>query len=123
MEVILKKSKITNSILKQSLRSTHIDFKLGEILGWCLYKNIKYIVCYRPDTNGLSIFHLFKEIESGTSVSPNKNNSDTFWVKVKLHGNYIPITYTCKDELERDELFLLLETTKQNAKIKGQFFI
>ena len=41
MEVILKKTKITNSILKQTLRSTEIDLKIGEILGWCIYDKKK----------------------------------------------------------------------------------
>lgn len=126
MEVILKKSKITSSILKQTLRSTEIDLKVGEILGWCLFNKRKYIVCYRRDIKGLSIYPLFKEIEFGKSFSPDNQSENvvvTWWVKVKLGGIYVPISYTTKDENEKDEFVKLLKTVKHNAESYGQFFL
>jgi len=46
MEIILKRSKITNSILKQSLRSTEIDLNVGEILGgvYLIKQSILFVI-------------------------------------------------------------------------------
>jgi len=56
MEVLLKKTKITLSILKQALKSNEFDLEMGEVLGWCIAFREKYIVIYRHDTNELSMF-------------------------------------------------------------------
>lgn len=122
MEVTLKKTKITNSILKQALRSTEIDFKVGEILGWCICGQIKYIVCYRTDIKSLSIFPMFKDL---TTEQRHKsiNGFDNFAVNVSLGGNYKPLTYVQKTKEENDEFVKLLKKVKHNAEIKGQFFI
>lgn len=53
MDVILKKTKITKSIVSQSLRgnnSLFIDKKNYEILGWCVHK-YRYILLYSNETN------------------------------------------------------------------------
>jgi len=126
MEVILKKTKITSSVFKQTLRSTETDLNIGEILGWCLYKNSKYIVCYRSDIKGLSYYPLFKEIEFGKSYAPNEqyvNIEIGYWVKVKLGGNYIPLNYSTKSEDEKNKFIETLTNAKHNAEIKGQFFL
>lgn len=126
MEIVLKKSKITPSILKQTLRSTEIDLNVGEVLGWCLYGKAKYIVCYRSDTKGLSIYPMFKEIEFGKSYAPDDKYSNVeigYWVKVKLGGNFIPLTYTTKDEKEKNKFIECLNKAKHNAESRGQFFI
>lgn len=127
MEVLLKKTKITNSILKQTLRSTSVDFKKGDILGWCLYgKYGKYIVCYRSDINTLSMYPMFKDIEVGESYAPTEGYTNTkvgYWIKVKLGGNYIPITYTESTKEAKDDFVDTLKKAKHLAEIKGQFYI
>ncbi|EMY3479070.1 hypothetical protein [Flavobacterium psychrophilum] len=122
MEVILKKTKITNSILKQALRSTEIDFKVGELLGWCIYDKMKYIVCYRTDIKSLSIFPMFKDL---TTEQRHKsiNGNDNFAVNVSLGRNYTPMTYVSKNKEDNDEFVELLKKVKHNAEIKGQFFV
>ncbi len=127
MEVVLKKTKITASILKQTLRSTEIDLKVGEILGWCIFgKSGKYIVCYRSDVKGLSIFPMFQDIEFGKSYSTDNQYENVeigYWVKVKLGGNYLPLNYTTNDEKEKDEFVSLLKKVKHNAQCRGQLFL
>lgn len=118
MEVILKKSKITNSILKQALRSTEIDLKVGEILGWCIYDKIKYIVCYRSDINSLSIYPMFKDL----ITEEWRYESGKYAVIVSLGGGVSPLTYVSKIKEESEEFVELLKTVKHNAEIKGQFF-
>ena len=119
MEVILKKSKITNSILKQALRSTETDFKVGEILGWCIYDKMKYIICYRSDIKSLSRYPMFKDL----TTEERRNESDKYAVKVSLGGNYTPLTYVSKTKVENEEFVQLLKKVKHNAEIKGQFFV
>jgi hypothetical protein len=126
MEVILKKTKISNSILKQCLRATDTDFVNGIVLGWCIYQQLKYIVCYRQDTKSLSKYPMFKEIEFGENFKQEeryKNILDGYWVNVKLGGNYTPVTYSTKDEVEKDFFIACLTKAKNDAESKGQFFI
>ena len=122
MEVILKKTKITNSILKQSLRSTEIDFNVGEILGWCIYNELKYIICYRSDIKSLSRFPMFKDLVT-EQRHRSVNGNDNFAVNVSLGGNYTPLTYVSKTKEENEEFVQLLKKVKHNAEIKGQFFV
>lgn len=122
MEVILKKTKITNSILKQSLRSTEVDLNVGEILGWCLFGKVKHIVCYRSDVKGLSIFPMFKEIEVEAKYKDSIENK-TFLVQVKLAGNFVPLKYICTDENDKIKFIETLNKAKHNAEIRGQFFL
>jgi len=42
MEVILKKYKITKTIIQQSTRPTEKEIKDLDVLGWCLYKTTVY---------------------------------------------------------------------------------
>lgn len=122
MEVILKKTKITNSILKQTLRSTEVDLNLGEILGWCLFGKTKYIVCYRSDVKRLSIFQMFKEIKVEEKYKDNINNK-TFLVEVNLWGNYVPLRYIFSNENDKTNFVETLKKAKHNAEIRGQFFL
>lgn len=118
MEVVLKKTKITASILKQTLRSTSVDLSVGEIIGWCVFGNSgKYIVCYRSDTKGLSIYPMFKEIQA------RKLHKDDIEVKVILSGNYLPLLYEFDSENQKDAFIDVLEKAKHAAQVRGQFFI
>lgn len=122
MEVILKKTKITTSILKQALRSTEVDLNVGEVLGWCLFGKAKYIVCYRSDVKGLSIFPMFKEIKVEQKYKDSSENK-TFLVEVNLGGNYVPLKYTCSNESDKTRFIEALNKAKHNAETRGQFFI
>jgi hypothetical protein len=46
MKAILKKYKITKTILQQSLRPTQQEISDLEVLGWCIYKTGKRLVSY-----------------------------------------------------------------------------
>lgn len=126
MEIILKKTKITSSILKQTLRSTEDDLKISDVLGWCIYNKMKYMILYRDDLKSLSKYPIYKEIEVGENRDTSNNYEiikDGFWVKVKLDGNYVPLSYTCSDESEKDSFIETLGRVKNTALIEGQFFI
>jgi hypothetical protein len=54
MEVELKKSKITKSIVDQSLIGSYSIFYNQEgydVLGWCFIKNLRYVLLYKRLTN------------------------------------------------------------------------
>ena len=126
MEVILKKTKITSSVLKQTLRSTEKDLQSGSILGWCLFNKAKYIVCYRVELKSLSMFPMFESIELGETFDNSdqyKNVRTGFWIKIRLGGNFIPLSYTSKDEADRDSFIATLKEAKRYAIDNGQFFI
>jgi len=118
MKVILKKTTITASIIKQALISTSVDFAAGEILGWCVYGKFgKHIVCYRSDTKGLTTYPMFKDIDA-KHVADN-----TYNVEVKLGGGYVPFRYTISGENEKNNFIETLKKAKHIAESRGQFFI
>lgn len=122
MEVILKKTKITTSILKQTLRSTEIELGVADVLGWCIYDKQKYIVLYNSATKTLSKFPMFKD----TSVEPRYKDSSTptdFLVEIKLGGNYVSIKHVFGTQEEVDEFLKNLKQVKHFAEIKGQFYV
>lgn len=125
MEVQLKKTKISKSILSQTVRCSDIDLNIGAVLGWCIFKSTKYIVLYRHDINQLSKFPYFKDIEFGDNyhdtLSINKISSH--WVKIKLYGNYVPLNYNCKTTEEMNIFISSLNQIKLKAETLGQFYI
>jgi len=121
MEVLLKKTKITKTILNQTCRSTTIDLKTGEVLGWCFYQGLKYIVIYRSGTKELSKFVLFKDLKA--SQIDKIDGEHYYKVEVIIGGKYVPITYTSFTKVESDSFIDLLLFSKNKAISMGQFFI
>ena len=122
MEVLLKKTKISRSILSQTLRATEDDIRQSEILGWCLYRKLKFFVCYREDKNSLSMFPIFKDLVF-EDRNKNQHGFDNYAVKVVIGGNYTPIVYVSATEKEREVFCSLLRVSKQRAENAGQFFL
>lgn len=123
MEIILKKTKLTKSILvDQTIKSTYIDLKVGEILGWCIIKGLKYLVCYRSDTYGLSKYPLFKEIKKQENTKKQSNVKE-YNVEISLGGNYISHNYVFENETDADEFIRIFKKAKMVAEARGQFFI
>ena len=123
MEVILKKTKITQAILKQAITSTLIDLNKGEILGWCLYKDYRYLVCYRSDINTLTKYLMIDEVTSTPKFYDGKDTGK-HTIKVNFfHKSFIPKEYISDNETARDEAISILKTAKQVAQTRGQFFI
>jgi len=116
---MLRKTKITNSILKQSSRSTENDLTMGEILGWCVYSKYQYIICFYQ--NRVSYFPLFKELIKREAP---KDGSNMEWrVEVKLGGNFVSWYYYDNNESDADKFIELLNGVKEKAKSLGQFYI
>lgn len=118
MEVTLKKTKITNSILKQTLKSRPHDFNNSDVLGWCFFDKIKYMVIYQSSTNTLTKYPLFKSAEP-----VNSQNGLTIEVKVSIGGNYTPTSYKCESIEEQNKFIEKLKQVKNLAETRGQFFL
>ena len=124
MEVILKKAKITNSILKQTLRSTVVDLEVGEVLGWCVYNKYKFIIIYRSEFNTLSKYNLIKSVtfKRRDFYDSEHNAIYDFDMTVNL-VDYGSLSYTCKDDNELDKFIDTINRIKNEALSKGQFFV
>jgi len=117
MEVILKKVKITSSILNQVLILKADDLKSFEVLGYCVLKNDKWIVLYNASTNELRKTLMFKE------VLIDNGHSSPFHIKVIFPSKYAPRYYDGKNDSDCQEFIKLMNQIKHQAEEKGQFFI
>ncbi|MEG0929671.1 hypothetical protein [Algoriella sp.] len=76
-EVKLQKTKITNTILKQTYSISLTDGKeLGyEILGWCIYNNKKTVILYNYQLNTLRIAENLSSVNYEIITYENEENS------------------------------------------------
>ena len=120
MEVVLKKTKLSNPILKQALRSTQKDLEIGTVLGWCIHAKIKTIVIYREDLPSISVFPLFQSVEAKEII---KDEVLTYYITVRLGGSWVPFKYTSNTEEDKDNFLKVLNSVKEKAESLGQFFL
>jgi len=118
MEVFLKKSKITSSILNQTFIANVIDLKTAEVLGFCVLKNQKWIVLYKSATKELKKYLMFKE-----AVAETDHSDKPTWVKVNFGGTRVSKSYQTENEGESQEFVKLMDTIKHKAETCGQFFL
>lgn len=122
MEVVLKKSKITASILKQAVQCTRKDFESAEILGWCHYNKWKYIVCYRPEEKTISKYPVWSSVE--TIIEGDEQYGPVrHIVVVKYNERFESYHYREDDENECKKVAELFSKAKEIANAKGQFYI
>jgi hypothetical protein len=117
MEVILKKTKITNSIINQTLIAGSFDLLSFEILGFCVVKKYKWIILYKSSTNELRKYPYIKDVY----YDDNKNYDTNIRVRVNFEGKINDITYI--SETENLLLFKKIKEIKNNTILKGQFYI
>lgn len=116
IEIELKKINLKMSILKQARTSTISDFNQGQVLGWCVISNIKFIVIYVENTKTLSKYQMFKEVKRG--VYDNKMTVEVYFTSI-----YNPARYSVVDTDEQTDFIRLLERIKNNTESLGQFYI
>ena len=85
MEVMLKKAKITNSILKQTKNSHISDIQKGRVLGFCQFEKFDFIVLHRPDINELSKFPMYRDFK----IRPSQSYDDDKRRILDLHTEFI----------------------------------
>lgn len=116
IEIELKKINLKMPILKQARTSTISDFNQGQVLGWCVISNIKFIVIYVENTKTLSKYQMFKEVKRG--VYDNKMTVEVYFTSI-----YNPARYSVADIDEQTDFIRLLERIKNNTESVGQFYI
>lgn len=131
MEVILKRTKITSSILKQTVSAKEEDLKNTsfKVLGWCNYyinkHTFKYILLYNESTAELRRYLFFTELENAYIndyrgrhyYSPEK-----FQLIIKM-PNFADRVHTFNTEKERDDFSHDLRVIKNRAEQAGQIYI
>lgn len=118
MEIILKKTKITNAVLKQTLQAGISDITIFYVLGWCVYKDFKWIVLYNYNTVQLRKYLIPKMIIPELDTYNNK-----YIVRVEFSGNVNQHIYSFDNMDESNKFALRLKTVQDLAESRGQFFI
>ena len=112
MEIILKKTKITASILKQTLRPNINEFKCFDVIGWCVYDKQKWIVIFKDND--------LKKLPLGFEVEVDKYNTFKVYFKVP---RYIAVGYDFPTSNDAQEFIERLKFIKESAIEIGQFYI
>jgi hypothetical protein len=117
MELSLKKTKLTNSILNQTVIATLDELKvLFYPIGWCIQKNLKWVVLYNDNTSELRKLLMPKDIWSEVNYGQSK-------VKIRFEGNVNILTYNVGSDEERDMCMEVFKYIKDSSNLKGQFFL
>ena len=117
MEVLLKKSKITNSILTQTLEASFSDIKKFKTLGFCVFNKRRYIILYNEDTNELRKFPMIRD------VIKSPGNQESLIVKTIFGHNYIPRIFKCEDKEGVEKVMQTFKDIKRHAIANGQIFL
>jgi len=140
MEVLLKKTKITKSVVNQTLlgdSSLYTDWsEFYDILGWCLIsgkRDERWILLYHRTKNTLLRLPYIQKLSEGELVSRNEQQSDNkggyIYPKVyRLYTYQIDRSRTACISWSEDESKILGEKEKLHEFIKtvnqkGQIFI
>ena len=121
MEVMLKKAKITNSILKQTKNSHISDIQKGRVLGFCQFEKFDFIVLHRPDINELSKFPMYRDFKIRPSQSYDDDKRNV--VQVSFDFRYSEVFFELQNESLALDFLERLKVIKMNAKSLGQFYV
>jgi len=117
MEIILRKTKLSNNIVKQLMFANLAQMESYEPIGWVYHDKRKKVILYNLKSNSIAVIPL----DSVFVIAPDTDNNpcikwscDGFWDKY-----FLPFA-------PHDELAVHLEKLNgmlRVAKIKGQIFI
>lgn len=132
MEVVLKRTKITKSILDQSVYASKESYikDIEKILGWCMYKGNRLILLYDKHTS--QILKLDYVDKLGYKKFEQELHTNFDWNSHKLYhiisikysrSNVEDRIFSSQDEKETNiSLFMLKEFLKKVHE-KGQIYI
>lgn len=118
MEVIIKKAKITSSIFNQMLIASSLNLRTFNVLGFCVFKNAKWIVLYEPSTNGLRKYPYIKDV-----YNEKDDYNKKLVVRINFEGRFNDEIYVVNDDQEGLDFFQKIKTVMRESTIKGQFYI
>lgn len=128
MEVLLKKTKITSNIVKQSERASFDDILKLDVLGWCRLTSAKsntdLIILYKDGE--LRNYRMFDSLDktdhSEYRGRDNHHIPASFHVSVKK-SRYYDLEYKSETKEQRDNFYKRLLEIKKQAFDKGQIFL
>jgi|GEM_PF-5376284 len=138
MEVLLKKTKITKSVVNQSLlgsSSLYLDHSNYDVLGWCLLsgkRDVRYILLYNRIKNTIVRLQ-YTDVSEITTESKNVQRGSsqegyTYPMTYYLHiycrdfGRSLTVVYSENEQevlLEKEKLIAFLREVNQ----KGQIYV
>lgn len=122
MELILKKTKLTSSIINQILRANELALKTYSVVGWCIHQKIKWVILYDENTKDLKKYLIPVDVKieglTGSSTLPHE-----VYLKVDFGSKYTPLHYRYPTEEEAKEFMGHIRKIKRLAETVGQFFI
>ena len=118
MDVILKKSKITSSIMAQTMSATEPEIKKFKAIGFCIWKKSKWIILYNEGTSEIRKLLMITDV-----IAEKARTDQQHYVKVSFGVNWNPRFYACESEEESNELVEVFKEKKQYAIANGQFFL
>lgn len=118
MEVLLKKAKITISILRQCPIASLKQLTTFEILGYCNVYGRRWILLYNAETNELTKFILMKSVEPN---GPPSRQKPEFVIRYFDESN--PNHYVAENDAELAGWIEKILAVRDRAFAKGQFYI
>ena len=115
MEVQLKRTKITKSIMSQVMLASITQMTKLKVLGWVLHDHKQKILFYDSSINNLMYTRFPKSIE--------KDGDNKIRYTYLDRGITNSIFYQLDTEELRDKTFDQLIQMKDNAKLLGQIFL
>lgn len=109
MEVILKKTKISKSVMDQTTYSYN-GMMLGKVLGWCRIKGSAWIAIYHESEKILTKIRLYSNFEK-------EDDFEGFYIKID--GN----RKGYRSAEERDLFYNNYKQVKEKALEAGQFYL
>lgn len=128
MEVLLRKTKITASTVKQSSTATESNLINLEVLGWCRLvsakSNTDLIILYKD--GNLKNYRMFDSLDK--TDNPEYRGRDNHYIAASYHvevkkSNYYDIGYKFTTKEERDNFYNRLLDVKKQSLEKGQIFL
>ena len=110
MEILLKKTKVTKSIVEQLLPPDINKLDLYNVLGFCIFKKYKWILLYNDCSNDLRKLLWFNKIKLNDSTSIILDRGCT--LRAETHIVDSPIN-----------LLNIFEDIKSKSLEKGQIFL
>lgn len=117
MEVILKKAKLSISLMKQVQTANTSQLIIDDVIGYCIFDKCRWIVFHNPTIGSLNKYKLSYTAEALTE------NLTHFSVRVNFGYNTMSSIYDLKSAEEAKEFANKMNAIKQRALELGQFYL
>jgi len=121
MDVILKKSKITGAVITQSMLCKIDDLVDSKIIGWCIFKTVKFIIIYFESQNIIKKFPLLYTLRIYPKDEENPESSK--WIVSVNYSYQTRVDYLFDNEDQAKQTETKINEGKKIAVQKGQFYI